>query len=71
MNPDWASEAFRAAAGRRIGCRTSHPVVVAALRDMALQGHRRAFLKHVVPKRGTWTVDLDGAEDVAVASERS
>ena len=70
LNPDWASRAFRAEAGRGLGLSRGYADTAATLLDMALQGHVRAFLKHAVPKRGTWVVDLAGVRDFAGASAR-
>jgi len=70
INPDFASAAFRKAARRGFALCRGYPEAVATLHDLALQGRERAFVKHVVSKRGTWTVDLAGAASYAEVSGR-
>ena len=69
-NPNWRSRAFLSRAGRGMCVCRGYAHVVATLADMAAQGHRLAFLKHVEVKRGTWVVDIEGARSPPAAAER-
>lgn len=62
-DPYWTSDAFREASGRATAVTLSHDHLVMTLLDMAAQGHRKAFLKTVSFKRGTWVIDIGGIRD--------
>lgn len=59
-NPYWTSRAFRESAGRGMCVVRGVDELVMTLLDMRQQGHRKAFLKTVRSKDGTWVIRLDG-----------
>lgn len=73
-NPYWQIPAFLRHCGRTIVEATDLRHLCFVLYDMALQGHRKAFVKHCTMKQGTWVVDeldkIDGPVAALAAIQR-